>query len=265
MSGQRTLLAVHAHPDDEVISTGGILALYADRGVRTVVVTCTDGARGVGTDHREVARIRQVELEHSCAHLGVAELVLLGYGDSGMAGAASNVDPDVFMNTPVEQVAAGLALLLEQHRPQVVVTYPADGGYGHPDHIHAHHATVVAVRNVEGVRKLYFTARTDAFRERMQRVREEWAASVEGVPQPPLRTPATTQADITTIVDTSSSLLRRRAALASHASQLDGTHWLDMSDADFADLFDTEAYVRDLDTTGAPVPETDLFAGISPA
>jgi len=266
VSRPRTLLAVHAHPDDEPISTAGILALYADRGVRTVVVTCTDGALGVGADRVEVARVRRVELEHSCTHLGVSELVLLGYGDSGMAGAASNADPGAFMNTPVERVAARLASLLEQHRPEVVVTYPADGGYGHPDHIHTHRATVAAVRDVDQVRKLYFTARTDAFRRRMQRVRDKLVASAEGAAQPPLRTPATATtatADITTVVDTSSTLVRRRAALASHRSQLDGTHWLDMPDDDFAALFDTETYVRVLDTTGTPVPETDLFAGFA--
>ena len=265
MSRPRTLLAVHAHPDDEAISTGGILALYADRGVRTVVVTCTDGALGVGDDRVEVARVRRVELENSCTHLGVSELVLLGYGDSGMAGAASNADRGAFMNMPVGRVAARLASLLDQHRPDVVVTYPADGGYGHPDHIHAHRATVAAVRDVQGVPKLYFTARTDAFRRRMQRVRDKLVASAEGAPRPPLRTPATAAADITTVVDTSSTLVRRRAALASHGSQLDGTHWLDMPDADFAALFDTETYVRVLDTTGTPVPETDLFAGIGRA
>jgi LmbE family N-acetylglucosaminyl deacetylase len=263
VSRPRTLLAVHAHPDDEAISTAGILALYADRGVRTVVVTCTDGALGVGADRVEVARVRRVELEHSCTHLGVSELVLLGYGDSGMAGAASNADPGAFMNTPVERVAARLASLLEQHRPEVVVTYPADGGYGHPDHIHAHRATVAAVRDVDQVRKLYLTARTDAFRRRMQQVRNKLVSSAERAAQPPLRTPATATADITTVVDTSSTLVRRRAALASHRSQLDGTYWLDLPDDDFAALFDTETYVRVLDTTGTPVPETDLFAGFA--
>jgi LmbE family N-acetylglucosaminyl deacetylase len=181
-----------------------------------------------------------------------------------MAGAASNADPGAFMNTPVARVAARLASLLEQHRPDVVVTYPADGGYGHPDHIHVHRATVAAVRDVEGVRKLYFTARSAVFRQRMQRVRDKLVASAQGA-QPPLRPPATATAaaDITTVVDTLSTLVRRRAALASHRSQLENTYWLDMPDADFAALFDTETYVRVLDNTGAPVPETDLFAGIS--
>ena len=262
MSRPPTLLAVHAHPDDEAISTGGILALYAERGVHTVVVTCTDGALGVGADRAEVAAVRRVELERSCDHLGVSELVLLGYGDSGMAGAASNADPGAFMNTPVDRVAARLASLLEQHRPDVVVTYPPDGGYGHPDHIHTHRATVAAVRDVDRVRKLYFTARTDAFRRRMRRVQDALAEGAGGAPPPPRRTPATATADITTVVDTVSTLIRRRAALASHRSQLEGTHWLDMPDADFAALFATETYVRVLDTTDAPVPETDLFAGI---
>jgi LmbE family N-acetylglucosaminyl deacetylase len=91
-----TLMAVHAHPDDESTATGGILALYSSRGVRTVVVTCTDGALGDGPggvkpgkdghDPREVAAIRAGELHRACAHLGVSRLHLLGYHDSGMAG-----------------------------------------------------------------------------------------------------------------------------------------------------------------------------------
>ena len=96
----RTLMAIHAHPDDEVISTGGVLARYADEGVRTVVVTCTDGSQGFGPgrvlpgepghDRDAVAKVRKAELERSCAALGVGHLEMLGYRDSGMAGWAGN-------------------------------------------------------------------------------------------------------------------------------------------------------------------------------
>src|SRR5215469_13012962 len=111
-----TLMAVHAHPDDEVISTGGALARYADDGVRTVVVTCTDGSQGFGPggvlpgepghDLDAVAATRRAELTTSCSLLGVAHLELLGYRDSGMAGWAGNEKPDAFCNVPVAAAAA---------------------------------------------------------------------------------------------------------------------------------------------------------------
>ena len=89
-----TLMAVHAHPDDEASSTGGVLALYSDQGVRTVVVTCTNGEFGDapgqvkpgedGHDEQAVAQLRLDELRQSCKILGVTNLELLGYHDSGM-------------------------------------------------------------------------------------------------------------------------------------------------------------------------------------
>src|ERR1700676_4671581 len=100
MAETLTLMAVHAHPDDEASSTGGVLARYASEGVRTVLVMCTDGAYGDGPhggkpgerghDPSAVARMRLAELAESCAILGVTDLELLGYADSGMMGWPSN-------------------------------------------------------------------------------------------------------------------------------------------------------------------------------
>ena len=94
MADNLTLMAVHAHPDDEASSTGGVLARYSAEGVRTVVVTCTNGEFGDapggikpgadGHDEQEVAEIRLAELRESAKHLGVTDLELLGYHDSGM-------------------------------------------------------------------------------------------------------------------------------------------------------------------------------------
>ena len=91
-----TLMAVHAHPDDEATGTGGVLARYAAEGIRTVLVTCTDGSCGDGPggvkpgepghDPAAVAVLRRTELEAACAVLSVSDLELLGYPDSGMMG-----------------------------------------------------------------------------------------------------------------------------------------------------------------------------------
>src|SRR3954452_12528753 len=106
MSNSLTLMAVHAHPDDESSSTGGVLARYADEGVQTVVVTCTNGELGDapgginpgggGHEEAEVARIRRGELERACETLCVSHLELLGYHDSGMVDWEHKARPDAF-------------------------------------------------------------------------------------------------------------------------------------------------------------------------
>src|SRR5271169_379109 len=115
-------MAVHAHPDDEALFTGGILAQYADEGVDTVLVTCTNGElgdspAGLRPDdeaHRasDVVAHRGAELERSCATLGVGQLELLGYHDSGMMGWPHNKAPGAFWNADVETAAEQLALLI---------------------------------------------------------------------------------------------------------------------------------------------------------
>src|SRR3954466_12375082 len=110
-----TLMAVHAHPDDEATGTGGVLARYAAEGLTTVLVTCTDGRCGdgpggvkpgeAGHDPDAVVAMRQAELEASCAALKVTHLELLGYGDSGMVGWAANDAPGAFWGTPVSEAA----------------------------------------------------------------------------------------------------------------------------------------------------------------
>ncbi|MBO0728001.1 MAG: PIG-L family deacetylase [Acidimicrobiaceae bacterium] len=268
----RTLMAIHAHPDDEVISTGGVLARYAGEGVRTVVVTCTDGSQGFGPggslpgepghDRDAVASVRKQELERSCTALGVGHLEMLGYRDSGMAGWDGNRDPEAFCNLPVEQGAARVAALIEQYQPQVVVTYDERGGYGHPDHIQTHRVAMAAVDSTSGPAKVYFTARSQAHAERMSEVRRR--LQLDQRPGRPRRAApvGVPDATITTTVDTGAALDRKRAALEAHASQLADTVWVKIGEAEFGDLFGQETFIRVRDVTGALLPETDLFAGL---
>jgi LmbE family N-acetylglucosaminyl deacetylase len=147
MAKTLTLMAVHAHPDDEASSTGGVLARYSAEGVRTIVVTCTNGEFGDapgqvkpgqdGHDEQAVARLRLSELRESCRILGVSHLELLGYHDSGMPEWDYKDRPDAFANIPRELVAARIVALIEQYQPQVVISYDPDGSYQHPDHVHA--------------------------------------------------------------------------------------------------------------------------------
>src|SRR6266446_6090720 len=153
-----TLMAVHAHPDDESSSTGGLLRLAAEQGHTTIVVTCTNGELGEvhmpdvrlnpredPADRQRLARIRQAELAKATAILGITRVYLLGYHDSGMAGWDSNYDRQAFVQSNPEDVTGQLVYIIRRHRPDVVVTYDANGGYGHPDHMMAHRVTVASV------------------------------------------------------------------------------------------------------------------------
>src|SRR5487761_894107 len=229
MADTLTLMAVHAHPDDEASSTGGVLALYSAEGVRTVVVTCTNGEFGDspggvkpgadGHDEREVAGIRLAELRESVKILGVTDLELLGYHDSGMPEWEYKDRPEAFCNVPLPEVSGRIAALIERYRPQVVVSYDENGGYQHPDHVHAARAAAAAATGIPA--KLYLTAM------RFSEWRQLWAALREaGVDVPDrdvspemLRQMEEAEQRITTHVNIRPVLERKRAALLAHASQ----------------------------------------------
>jgi LmbE family N-acetylglucosaminyl deacetylase len=273
-------MAVHAHPDDEAISTGGILARYADEGIRTVLVTCTDGGCGDGPggikpgepgfDRDAVIVVRQAELARSCEVLGVQHLENLGYPDSGMMGWADNDAPGSFWSTPVADSSAKLAELMERYRPQVVVTYDANGFYGHPDHIQAHRITMAASEATGIPSKVYFTA---VPRSRMaefgRRIRELGLDDPGGDAGPgqdgesgPREEWGTPDEQVTTCVDVSTTTDRKYDSLLAHASQSDNIFFVRMGREIFGQIMGSESFVRAVDATGAPVPESDLFAGL---
>ncbi len=146
-----TLVAVHAHPDDECLPTGGILARYAAEGVRTVLVTCTGGEVGEIADPalatpENLGEVRARELAESVRILGIDRAVQLGYRDSGMAGTADNDHPASFLHADLDRAIGRVVAILREERADVVVTYDENGGYGHPDHIRAHQVAVAAFR-----------------------------------------------------------------------------------------------------------------------
>jgi N-acetyl-1-D-myo-inositol-2-amino-2-deoxy-alpha-D-glucopyranoside deacetylase len=172
----RTLLLVHAHPDDETIWTGGIMAKYAAEGAHVTLVTCTLGEWGevippqlahLRADMRGgLGEYRIGELAAACAALGVTDHRFLGgagrWRDSGMMGTPSNDLPGSFWRADPAEAAALLTDVIKEVRPQVVVTYDRNGFYGHPDHIQAHRVTWRAFRQSAGtawqVAKFYATA-----------------------------------------------------------------------------------------------------------
>ena len=275
MADTLTLMAVHAHPDDEASSTGGVLAKYADEGVRTVVVTCTNGEFGDspggvkpgqdGHDEQAVAQIRLAELRESCKHLAVTELELLGYHDSGMPDWEYKNRPDAFCNVPESEVAGRVGALIERYRPQVVISYDPEGAYQHPDHVHAARCAAAAAAATGIPAKFYQTAmRRSDWRELWEALREQGVEvpDVSQIDADMLRQMAEAEARITATIDIHPVLERKRAALLAHASQIRDS-WFSKIPPDLAArVFGRESFIRASDTTGAPVPETDLFAGL---
>lgn len=271
-----TLMVVHAHPDDEAPSTGGILHRYSQEGVRTVLVTCTggelgDGPGGIkpdqpGHDEAQVRATRRAELDRACGELKVGHLEMLGYLDSGMAGWAQNHRPGSLSGVPLEDGLARLVPLLERYRPQVLVSYDEQGGYGHPDHIRAHELTREAALRSGIPMKLYYTAFAKSSFRRAFQVAKDAGVPLDRLPAidfDPEDPPFGVEDDvITTTVDVKADLTAKLAALRAHASQADNGFLLDMPEAVVATFMGQEHFIRAVDKTGAPLPESDLFAGL---
>jgi LmbE family N-acetylglucosaminyl deacetylase len=278
MAETLTMMAVHAHPDDEASSTGGVLATYSAQGIRTVVVTCTNGELGDGHDgikpgqdgHDEQAVVRQrlAELREACTILGVTDLELLGYRDSGMLEWDYKDRADAFCNIPQAKVAARIADLIERYRPQVLITYDDQGPYQHPDHVHASRCAQAAVAETGIPAKLYLSAMRGSNWEKIREALREAGAEVPEwrEPDPDLvRRGRESEERITTTVDIRPVLSRKNKALFAHGSQVSES-WFSKIPPELAEsAFGLESFIRASDTTGAPVPEDDLFAGLRPA
>jgi LmbE family N-acetylglucosaminyl deacetylase len=271
-------MAVHAHPDDEA-SGGGILATYADRGVRVVVVTCTNGEFGDapggikpgqdGHDTEAVARLRLAELEESARILQVSALETLGYHDSGMQEWAYKSRPEAFCNVPLVAVAGRVGELIAKYQPQVLVTYDDAGAYQHPDHVHASRAAQAAAAATGIPAKVYLSTMKgsnwrkiwDALREAGEEV-PNWDSDDSPQARERWQRGLASEARITTTVDIRAALERKRAALFAHGSQINDS-WFSKLPAEVAEqAFGYEYFIRVTDTTGAPVPEDDLFTGL---
>ncbi|MEP6464116.1 MAG: N-acetyl-1-D-myo-inositol-2-amino-2-deoxy-alpha-D-glucopyranoside deacetylase [Frankiaceae bacterium] len=154
----KRILLVHAHPDDETISTGATMAKYAAGGALVTLVTCTLGEEGevlvpelahlAASAEDGLGRRRIDELAVACEALGVRDHRFLGgpgrWRDSGMMGLATNDAPGAFWQADLQEATGELVAVLREVRPQVVITYNENGDYGHPDHIQAHRVAVAA-------------------------------------------------------------------------------------------------------------------------
>jgi N-acetyl-1-D-myo-inositol-2-amino-2-deoxy-alpha-D-glucopyranoside deacetylase len=265
-----TLLLVHAHPDDEAISTGGVMMKAKADGHRVVLVTATRGEAGEiynmdpESTRPHLGEVREKELEAAARILGVNRGEFLDYRDSGMVGTPENDDPRSFHQAPLDEAAGRLEAVLREERPDVVITYAEDGVYGHPDHIKAHYVTTAALDALarEGwtPKKLYYTAIPRSLMERfMSEMPEEARRQDQGI-----RIVGTPDELVTTRVDVHDYVDKKRKAFAAHVTQNDPNSWFaTMADQIYQMVFGTEYYQLARGNPGSAPPEDDVFAGIS--
>ncbi|MEW2390206.1 N-acetyl-1-D-myo-inositol-2-amino-2-deoxy-alpha-D-glucopyranoside deacetylase [Streptomyces venezuelae] len=290
----RRLLLVHAHPDDESITTGATLAKYAAEGAHVTLVTCTlgeegeiipDGLAHLAADRDDSLGAHRVgELAAAMKEVGVTDHRFLGgpgrYRDSGMMGVEQNARPGAFWSADLDEAAAHLVEVIREVRPQVLVTYDPDGGYGHPDHIQAHR---VAMRAADLAADPAFRAGLGAphtidkiyWNRAPRSVVEErfaWMAS-DALPNSPFDTPAvvadvpgvTDDERITTEIDGRPHRTAKAAAMAAHVTQITVSGPLFILSNELAQpIFDVEYYelVRGVASAEGASRETDLFAGL---
>ncbi len=291
LDNPRRMLLVHAHPDDETIGNGVTMAKYAAEGAHVSLVTCTLGEEGevvvpelehlAAAREDALGRHRVGELSTAMEALGVKDFRFLGgpgrYRDSGMMGEPTNDRKDAFWQADLDEAGALLAAVIREVRPQVVITYDENGGYGHPDHIQAHR---VALRGVElaaagghgagerwQVGKVYHNAiPRSAIEEGFAKLR---AAGKDffGLTSPEDLPGLVEDADVTAEIDGREYVAGKLAAMRAHATQItaDGP-FFEMS-AIFGDAAWGLEYYRLVQGTpgrrGGSGWETDLFSGLA--
>jgi mycothiol S-conjugate amidase len=277
------IVALHAHPDDESSKGAGTIARYTDAGAHAVLVTCTGGEAGdvlnPAMDRPEVKEnlpaIRRAELAAAAGVIGYAEVVLLGYRDSGMPDTPANADPRAFANAPLDEVAKRIVAIIRKVRPHVILTYGDDQrGYPHPDHLRVHDVSLPVFEGAADpdaysdtgepwqALKMYYSAwsrgRVLAFHEKFKELGLESPYDDRWFKRP------NNDERITTRVDISGLYERRKQALLAHATQIDPSSkfWFGLPDEVAATVYPQEDWVLARSLVETSLPETDLFAGI---
>lgn len=275
----RTLVAFHAHPDDEALLTSGTMAKAAAQGHRVVLVVATDGALGLASDDfregGDLSAVRLDEARRSADSLGVDRVEWLGYADSGHDGPVPEDPPDRvrFCRAPVEEAAARLAAVLADEQADVLLTYDAAGGYGHRDHVRVHEVGARAAEIAGTPRVLEATVPRDTIARAIRLVGRVYRFPEEFDPTSFERA-FTARADITHRIDVRRQIPAKRASMRAHASQAsnDGSQSGDRTLAAFLriprplyDLVFGREWFRDPSRPrgGADGIRTDIFEGLS--
>ena len=254
-----TVVLLHAHPDDESISTGGTIARAVDEGHRVVLVVGTNGDHGetpadLAPGETLVDR-RRTETEKSCAVLGVHRLEWLGYADSGMTGWEQNSAPGAFVNADLDEAAARLLRIIDEEKAGVLVGYDWHGGYGHPDHIMVHRVAHAAAAQRPALSLYEATMNRDRVRQRMHAAREAGLMKEEDFwdvdgPADDGNPFGSLESEISLMVDVRAWAARKKESVTCHASQVtDSSFFLSMPDEAFVESFGWEWFIRPGDTS----------------
>jgi N-acetyl-1-D-myo-inositol-2-amino-2-deoxy-alpha-D-glucopyranoside deacetylase len=228
------LLALFPHPDDETFSAAGVMAAAVARGVPVTVITATRGEAGESSiagldDSERLGVVRERELREAMRQIGVSDVRWLGYRDSGMAGSPSAEHPQAFIRVPVETAAATLVPHIRSLQPQVIITFGAEGLYGHPDHLHMHHVALRAIQlAADPAHKdrataqpwqtpaLYFAAFP---REEMLTLFDRPDSPLRSLPEDARANLGTPRSEITHTISIEPWRESKRAAIAAHRTQ----------------------------------------------
>ena len=252
-----TIVFFHAHPDDESVSTAGVMARMADEGHRVVLVVATKGEVGEVPDGflrpgESLAERRVSETIAAAEVLGVARVEFLGYVDSGMAGTATNEADGAFARADVDEAAIRLRTVLDEERAEVLTHYDEIGLYGHPDHVMVHHVGRRAAEMAGTPRVFEATMNRDHIRRGAAAVRaaaaederlREYADAVANIER--MDNFAVPEAMLTTAVDVGPWLAQKREAMIAHASQIPADSWFLTIPPDlFVGAFGTEWFIH---------------------
>jgi LmbE family N-acetylglucosaminyl deacetylase len=229
----RPLLAIFPHPDDETFTAAGVMAAAVTRGVPVTAISTTRGESGESgipglDDPERLGAVREQELRQAMRAVGVTDVRLLAYRDSGMAGSPAATHPLAFIRAPIDEIAAALVPHIRSLRPGVVLTFGPEGLYGHPDHLHLHHAVLHSVAAAADpalgadvgtpwqIPRLYFAAFP---REEMLSLLDRPGSPLASLPDDARANLGVPFAEITHTVDIAPWAEAKRAAIAAHRTQ----------------------------------------------
>ena len=260
-----SLLAVFAHPDDEVFS-GGTLAHYASLGVKVTLLCATKGDAGKVTDPElkvsgpeELATLREDELRRSADLLGIQNVVMLGYGDSGREERTRTGDAKALMNVDLAELEAKVREVIAEVQPQVLLTFDPHGGYGHADHLAVHRATSAAFFSTghleHAPKRLFFSVSTTEVAKMMGEARG-LDPLLYGV----------SDDTVTVKLDVRDQGEKKQAALKAHRSQMGPTSRMAQMTEEarekMASFFQTEAFALGGFRGPLNLPLRGLFDGL---
>ena len=276
-------LFVHAHPDDETINNGATMAQLVDDGVAVTLVTCTRGEEGevlvpelaylASNAEDGLGAHREIELAQAMKELGVQDHRFLGqageFRDSGMIGSVQNDNANCFWRTDVEKAAMKLAAIIDEVKPQVMVTYDEFGGYGHPDHIQTHRVAMRAA-DLAGwkIQKIYWNIMPKSVVAQGMAAMKEQGSDFFGTDNIDELPFVKDDSFVTTVIHAPNQVDKKMAAMKAHATQisLDGPFFA-LSNNLGVQVFGDEYYTLVRGEKSGPFNnrnlEQDLFAGVT--